>query len=147
MDEDGAMQFLASHGHQKTGNDVIFSWLARYQQAAAAGADAGEGRARADATTPRSSSGGTAATPTSTPAALPHVGGGEAKEPAAGGDALLHVDAAQVEHERLAARRRAHPPARALGREGLGRGEAELRGGPRFGRGPPRSSSDGFGAG
>ena len=43
MDEDGAMQFLASHGHQKTGNDVIFSWLARYQQAAAAGADAVNG--------------------------------------------------------------------------------------------------------
>ena len=43
MDEDGAMQFLASHGQQKTGNDVIFSWLARYQQAAAAGADAVNG--------------------------------------------------------------------------------------------------------
>ena len=43
MDEDGAMQFLASHGHQKTGNDVIFSWLARYQQAAAAGVDAVNG--------------------------------------------------------------------------------------------------------
>ena len=43
MDEDGTMQFLASHGHQKTGNDVIFSWLARYQQAAAAGADAVNG--------------------------------------------------------------------------------------------------------
>ena len=43
MDEDGAMQFLASHGQQKTGNDVIFSWFARYQQAAAAGADAVNG--------------------------------------------------------------------------------------------------------
>ncbi|MGB0236654.1 MAG: pyridoxal phosphate-dependent aminotransferase [Poseidonia sp.] len=43
MDEDGAMQFLASHGHQKTGNDVIFSWLARYQHAAAAGAAAVNG--------------------------------------------------------------------------------------------------------
>lgn len=37
------MQFLASHGHQKTGNDVIFSWLARYQHAAAAGAEAVNG--------------------------------------------------------------------------------------------------------
>lgn len=43
MDEDGAMQFLASHGHQKTGNDVIFSWFARYQHAAAAGAAAVNG--------------------------------------------------------------------------------------------------------
>ena len=43
MDEDGAMQFLASHGQQKTGNDVIFSWFARYQQAAAAGAAAVNG--------------------------------------------------------------------------------------------------------
>ncbi len=38
-----SMQYLASHGHEKTGNDVIFSWLARYQQAAAAGADAVNG--------------------------------------------------------------------------------------------------------
>ena len=43
MDDEGAMQYLASHGQQKTGNDVIFSWLARYQQAAAAGADAVNG--------------------------------------------------------------------------------------------------------
>ena len=43
MDENGTMQFLASHGHEKTGNDVIFSWLARYQQAAAAGANAVNG--------------------------------------------------------------------------------------------------------
>ena len=37
------MQFLASHGKEKTGNDVIFAWLARYQQAALAGADAVNG--------------------------------------------------------------------------------------------------------
>jgi len=43
MDVEGAMQFLASHGSQKSGSDVIFSWLARYQQAAAAGADAVNG--------------------------------------------------------------------------------------------------------
>ena len=39
VDESG-MQFLSSHGKTKSGNDVIFSWLARYQNAAAAGADA-----------------------------------------------------------------------------------------------------------
>ena len=43
MDEADAMQYLASHGHEKTGNDVIFSWFARYQNAAAAGADAVNG--------------------------------------------------------------------------------------------------------
>lgn len=43
MDEDGAMQFLATHGQAKSGNDVIFSWLARYQNAAAAGAPAVNG--------------------------------------------------------------------------------------------------------
>ena len=43
MDEASAMQYLASHGHDKTGNDVIFSWLARYQNAAAAGASAVNG--------------------------------------------------------------------------------------------------------
>jgi aromatic-amino-acid transaminase len=43
MDVEGEMQYLASHGHEKSGNDVIFSWLARYQQAAAAGADAVNG--------------------------------------------------------------------------------------------------------
>lgn len=37
------MQYLASHGQDKTGNDVIFSWLARYQNAAAAGAAAVNG--------------------------------------------------------------------------------------------------------
>ena len=37
------MQYLASHGQEKTGNDVIFSWLARYQNAAAAGAPAVNG--------------------------------------------------------------------------------------------------------
>ena len=37
------MQYLASHGHEKSGNDVIFSWFARYQNAAAAGADAVNG--------------------------------------------------------------------------------------------------------
>lgn len=37
------MQFLATHGHDKSGNDVIFGWFARYQQAAAAGADAVNG--------------------------------------------------------------------------------------------------------
>ena len=40
MDVEGSMQYLAQHGHEKSGNDVIFSWFARYQQAAAAGADA-----------------------------------------------------------------------------------------------------------
>ena len=40
MDVEGGMQYLAQHGHEKSGNDVIFSWFARYQQAAAAGADA-----------------------------------------------------------------------------------------------------------
>lgn len=40
---DEGMQYLSSHGHEKTGNDVIFSWLARYQNAAAAGADAVNG--------------------------------------------------------------------------------------------------------
>lgn len=43
MDEADAMQYLASHGHEKTGNDVIFSWFARYQHAAEAGADAVNG--------------------------------------------------------------------------------------------------------
>jgi len=43
MDVEHGMQYLASHGHEKTGNDVIFSWFARYQQAAAAGADAVNG--------------------------------------------------------------------------------------------------------
>ena len=43
MKVEPTMQFLASHGHEKTGNDVIFSWFARYQQAAAAGADAVNG--------------------------------------------------------------------------------------------------------
>ena len=43
MDEVSAMQYLASHGQEKTGNDVIFSWLARYQNAAAAGASAVNG--------------------------------------------------------------------------------------------------------
>jgi aromatic-amino-acid transaminase len=42
VDEIG-MQFLSSHGKTKSGNDVIFSWLARYQNAAAAGADAVNG--------------------------------------------------------------------------------------------------------
>jgi len=37
------MHYLASHGQQKTGNDTIFSWLARYQSAAAAGASAVNG--------------------------------------------------------------------------------------------------------
>ncbi|GIR75768.1 MAG: hypothetical protein CM15mP78_04670 [Candidatus Poseidoniales archaeon] len=37
------MQFLASHGQGKTGNDTIFGWFARYQAAAAAGADAVNG--------------------------------------------------------------------------------------------------------
>lgn len=40
---DSGMQYLSSHGHEKTGNDVIFSWLARYQNAAAAGASAVNG--------------------------------------------------------------------------------------------------------
>ncbi len=43
MDEGDAMQYLASHGQEKTGNDVIFSWFARYQHAAEAGADAVNG--------------------------------------------------------------------------------------------------------
>ena len=43
MDETSAMQYLASHGQTKTGNDTIFSWFARYQQAAASGADAVNG--------------------------------------------------------------------------------------------------------
>ena len=43
MDVEGGMQFLATHGHEKSGNDVIFGWFARYQQAAAAGADAVNG--------------------------------------------------------------------------------------------------------
>lgn len=43
MDDGDAMQYLASHGHEKSGNDVIFSWFARYQNAAAAGADAVNG--------------------------------------------------------------------------------------------------------
>ena len=43
MDVEQGMQYLASHGHEKTGNDVIFGWFARYQQAAAAGADAVNG--------------------------------------------------------------------------------------------------------
>lgn len=43
MDEESAMQYLATHGQEKTGNDVIFSWLARYQSAAAAGAHAVNG--------------------------------------------------------------------------------------------------------
>ncbi len=43
MDEGDAMQYLASHGHEKSGNDVIFSWFARFQNAAAAGADAVNG--------------------------------------------------------------------------------------------------------
>ena len=37
------MQYLASHGQDKAGNDVIFSWFARYQNAAAAGASAVNG--------------------------------------------------------------------------------------------------------
>ena len=37
------MQYLATHGQDKAGNDVIFSWFARYQNAAAAGADAVNG--------------------------------------------------------------------------------------------------------
>ena len=40
---DSGMHYLSSHGHEKSGNDVIFSWLARYQNAAAAGADAVNG--------------------------------------------------------------------------------------------------------
>ena len=43
MDEEATMQFLASHGQGKTGNDTIFGWFARYQAAAAAGADAVNG--------------------------------------------------------------------------------------------------------
>ena len=37
------MQYLATHGQGKAGNDVIFGWFARYQNAAAAGADAVNG--------------------------------------------------------------------------------------------------------
>lgn len=37
------MQYLASHGQDKAGNDVIFSWFARFQNAAAAGAPAVNG--------------------------------------------------------------------------------------------------------
>ena len=37
------MQYLASHGEEKSGNDVIFSCFARYQNAASAGADAVNG--------------------------------------------------------------------------------------------------------
>ena len=43
MRTEEAMHYLASHGQQKTGNDTIFSWLARYQSAAAAGARAVNG--------------------------------------------------------------------------------------------------------
>lgn len=43
MDDEGAMQYLASHGEEKSGNDVIFSCFARYQNAASAGADAVNG--------------------------------------------------------------------------------------------------------
>ena len=43
MDDAPGMQFLSSHGKSKSGNDVIFSWFARYQNAAAAGADAVNG--------------------------------------------------------------------------------------------------------
>ena len=43
MDEASGLQFLSSHGRSRTGNDVIFAWLARYQHAAAAGADAVNG--------------------------------------------------------------------------------------------------------
>ncbi|HJM54719.1 MAG TPA: aminotransferase class I/II-fold pyridoxal phosphate-dependent enzyme [Poseidonia sp.] len=43
MVDDAGMQFLSSHGKTKSGNDVIFSWFARYQNAAAAGADAVNG--------------------------------------------------------------------------------------------------------
>ena len=43
MDGATGLQFLSSHGRSRTGNDVIFAWLARYQHAAAAGADAVNG--------------------------------------------------------------------------------------------------------
>lgn len=43
MDEEPVMQYLSSQGRQRTGDDVIFSWLARYRHAAAAGADAVNG--------------------------------------------------------------------------------------------------------
>ena len=43
VEDANAMQYLATHGQDKAGNDVIFSWFARYQNAAAAGADAVNG--------------------------------------------------------------------------------------------------------
>ena len=43
MDVENGMQFLSHDAMGKTGNDVIFSWFARYQNAAAAGADAVNG--------------------------------------------------------------------------------------------------------
>lgn len=43
MDDAPGMQFLSSHGKLKSGKDVIFTWFARYQNAAAAGADAVNG--------------------------------------------------------------------------------------------------------
>ncbi|WP_338174109.1 aminotransferase class I/II-fold pyridoxal phosphate-dependent enzyme [Candidatus Poseidonia alphae] len=43
MDDSPGMQFLSSHGKSKSGSDVIFSWFARYQNAAGAGADAVNG--------------------------------------------------------------------------------------------------------
>ena len=43
MDEAPGLQYLSSHGRQRTGNDVIFSWLARYRHAKEAGADAVNG--------------------------------------------------------------------------------------------------------
>ena len=43
VEDANAMQYLATHGQGKAGNDVIFGWFARYQNAAAAGADAVNG--------------------------------------------------------------------------------------------------------
>ena len=43
MDDDPGLQYLSTHGRERTGDDVIFTWLARYRRAAAAGADAVNG--------------------------------------------------------------------------------------------------------